>query len=76
MSWSMDEKSPAPRNAAPAWVLSIKGASRSLALPAGFGETFAAHLAETVSPQAFDVMPAAEKVAAEKYATRAWTERR
>jgi lipoate-protein ligase A len=53
-----------------------QGSIQGLDLPAEFPATFAAHLAGAVRNRSFDVIPAAEKLAAEKYAAPAWLERR
>ncbi len=53
-----------------------QGSVQTLQLPPGFGHTFAVRLAGAVRPQSFDVSSAAETLCAEKYGTRAWTEKR
>jgi len=53
-----------------------QGSVHGVELPDGFAEAFAARLGGAVRREAFEVIPAAEKLAAEKYGTRAWTERR
>jgi len=53
-----------------------QGSIQGLDLPSGFGGAFAARLGEVVRARSFDVMPAAERLAAEKYGTRAWLEKR
>lgn len=53
-----------------------QGSIQGLDLPPGFGHTFAAHLAAAVRPRSFDVLEAAEKLASEKYGSRAWLEMR
>jgi lipoyl(octanoyl) transferase len=53
-----------------------QGSIQSLHLPAGFGIRFASYLAAEVSQRSFDVTDAAEKLAGEKYGTRAWLEKR
>jgi lipoate-protein ligase A len=52
-----------------------QGSVQTVELPEGFAAAFAARLGCTVRRQAFAVTPEAEKLAAEKYGTRAWTER-
>ena len=53
-----------------------QGSIQGLDLSPAFGAAFAARLACVVRPQAFDLTLAAEKLAVEKYATRAWLEKR
>ena len=53
-----------------------QGSIQTLDLPPGFGAAFAARLAGAVRPRHFDVTLEAEKLAAGKYATRAWLEKR
>jgi lipoate-protein ligase A len=53
-----------------------QGSIQGLELPIGFGAAFAAHLAEGVYRQSFDVIAAADKLARQKYATVAWLEMR
>ncbi len=53
-----------------------QGSVQGVELPEGFGDLFAARLGGAVKREAFDVMPAAERLAAEKYGTRQWMERR
>jgi len=53
-----------------------QGSIQGLDLPPAFGAAFAARLACVVRPRTFDLTLAAEKLAAEKYATRAWLEKR
>jgi len=53
-----------------------QGSIQSLPLPETFPHSFATHLSRTVHPHSLDILPAAEKLAAEKYATRPWLEKR
>lgn len=52
-----------------------QGSIQNLELPSGFGSAFANQLAGVVRPGTFDVSIAAEKLAAERYGTRAWLEK-
>lgn len=53
-----------------------QGSIQSLELPGAFGPAFAARLAAAVRLEVFDVAGAAETLAAEKYGTRDWLEKR
>ncbi len=53
-----------------------QGSVQGVELPGGFGEGFAARLGGEVSQEAFEIIPAAERLASEKYGTRAWLEQR
>lgn len=53
-----------------------QGSVQTLELPADFGGDFAARLAGAVRQETFNIALAAEKLAAEKYGTRAWLEKR
>jgi len=53
-----------------------QGSIQGVELPAGFGEGFAARLAEVVHAEAFEVTAAAERLAAEKYGSGGWLGKR
>jgi lipoate-protein ligase A len=53
-----------------------QGSVQGVELPAGFGQGLARWLAADVKREDFDVIAPAEKLAAEKYGTRDWMERR
>lgn len=53
-----------------------QGSIQSLVLPADFGLTFTTRLAAQVREACFDVIAAAETLAAEKYGTAAWLAKR
>jgi len=53
-----------------------QGSIQTVDLPKGFGASFASRLADVVRVGSYDVMLAAEKLAAEKYGTRGWLEKR
>jgi lipoate-protein ligase A len=53
-----------------------QGSVQGVRLPVNFGEGFAARLGFTVRRQTFDVTSEAERLASEKYGSRAWIERR
>jgi lipoate-protein ligase A len=53
-----------------------QGSIQTLKLGRGFGQAFAGQLAGAVEPRSFEVGLEAERLAAEKYGTRAWLERR
>ncbi len=53
-----------------------QGSIQALDLPAAFGPSFAGRLGAAVEVKTFDVIKAAEKLAAEKYGTAGWLEKR
>jgi lipoate-protein ligase A len=53
-----------------------QGSIQTLELAPGFAACFASHLAPKVRAQSFDVARAAEKLAAVRYGSRDWLERR